>query len=106
MQKSGSFQITGRIHLTFDTPQVCDTAAAGGFFLSRYRSRVVIIACLIATFAVCDCNLTSLRDPPIIVRVSEDTSFTLVITLDVICTVYMIVCLDLCFCAQLFLCAW
>jgi hypothetical protein len=66
----------------------------------------VIIACIVATFAICDRNLMSLHDPPIIVRVSEDTPFTLVITLDVTCTKDTIVCLDFGFCAQPILRAW
>lgn len=66
----------------------------------------VIIACIVATLAVCNRNLMSLLDVPIIVRVSEDTPFTLVITLHVTCTKDTIVCLDLGFCAQPILCAW
>jgi hypothetical protein len=66
----------------------------------------VIIACIVATFAICDRDLMSLRDPPIIVRVSEDAPFTLVITLDVTCTKDTIVRLDFGFCAQSILYAW
>jgi hypothetical protein len=99
-------QITRRTNPTLEAPQVYGTEVAGNFFLSRYCSRAIVIACIVATFAVCDRNLMSLHDLAIIIRVPQDTPFTLFITLDVTCTKGTIVCLNFGFCAQPILCAW